>query len=131
MSDILIPGENYEKHKMVNLIEWWRNKATNRFETLNGDNLSNNEIITASYDYTNNYPTNKEEAIRKYIDVSREAVKLDIGINAGHDLSLENLAFFAANVNPLDEVSIGHALICDALYYGLENTIQLYRRQLK
>jgi pyridoxine 5-phosphate synthase len=56
---------------------------------------------------------------------------LGLGINAGHDLSLENLAFFKANVAPLDEVSIGHALVCDALYYGLENTIQLYKRALK
>lgn len=59
------------------------------------------------------------------------ALQLGLGVNAGHDLSLENLAYFKANVTPLDEVSIGHALICDALYYGLENTIQLYKRQLK
>ena len=59
------------------------------------------------------------------------AKELGMGVNAGHDLSLENLAFFKSQVNPLDEVSIGHALICDALYYGLENTIQLYKRQLK
>ena len=55
---------------------------------------------------------------------------MGLGINAGHDLSLENLNFFAQNIPYLDEVSIGHALICDALYYGLENTIQLYLREL-
>ena len=57
-------------------------------------------------------------------------MKWGLGINAGHDLSLENLNFFAQNIPYLDEVSIGHALICDALYYGLENTIQLYIREL-
>ena len=55
---------------------------------------------------------------------------MGLGINDGHDLSLENLNFFAQNIPYLDEVSIGHALICDALYYGLENTIQLYIREL-
>ena len=52
-------------------------------------------------------------------------------INAGHDLDLNNLAFFSKQIPELDEVSIGHALICDSLYFGLENTIQLYKRQLK
>lgn len=54
-----------------------------------------------------------------------------MGLNAGHDLSLENLRWFAERIPWTDEVSIGHALICDALYYGLENTVQLYRRELK
>ena len=81
--------------------------------------------------YANDFPTNPTQAVAAYRKAAFRAHQLGIGINAGHDLSLENLAFFQANVNPLDEVSIGHALICDALYYGLENTIQLYRRQLK
>lgn len=81
--------------------------------------------------YANDFPTNPTQAVAPYRKAAFRAHQLGLGINAGHDLSLENLAFFAANVNPLDEVSIGHALICDALYYGLENTIQLYRRQLK
>ena len=59
------------------------------------------------------------------------AHSLGLGINAGHDLDLNNLAFLHQRIPHLDEVSIGHALICDALYYGLENTIQLYLRQLK
>jgi pyridoxine 5-phosphate synthase len=81
--------------------------------------------------YANDFPTNPSQAVAAYRKAAFRAHQLGLGINAGHDLSLENLAFFQANVNPLDEVSIGHALICDALYYGLENTIQLYRRQLK
>ena len=59
-----------------------------------------------------------------------EARRLGLGLNAGHDLSLENLAYFSTTIPWLDEVSIGHALISDALYYGLENTIQLYKRCL-
>ena len=81
--------------------------------------------------YANDFSTNPTHAVASYRKAAFRAHQLGLGINAGHDLSLENLAFFQANVNPLDEVSIGHALICDALYYGLENTIQLYRRQLK
>ena len=81
--------------------------------------------------YATEFPTNPTQAVASYRKAAFKAHQIGLGINAGHDLSLENLAFFAANVNPLDEVSIGHALICDALYYGLENTIQLYRRQLK
>lgn len=81
--------------------------------------------------YATEFPKNPTQAVASYRKAAFKAHQIGLGINAGHDLSLENLAFFAANVNPLDEVSIGHALICDALYYGLENTIQLYRRQLK
>ncbi len=81
--------------------------------------------------YATDFSTNPTQAVASYRKAAFKAHQIGLGINAGHDLSLENLAFFATNVNPLDEVSIGHALICDALYYGLENTIQLYRRQLK
>jgi len=81
--------------------------------------------------YATEFPTNPTQAVAPYRKAAFRAQQIGLGINAGHDLSLENLAYFAANVNPLDEISIGHALICDALYYGLENTIQLYRRQLK
>lgn len=76
--------------------------------------------------YAENYSLNKEEAIREYIEVAKEAVQLGIGINAGHDLSLENLAYLIREIPEIDEVSIGHALISDALYLGLENTIQRY-----
>jgi pyridoxine 5-phosphate synthase len=73
---------------------------------------------------------NKQEAINNYAAAAKKANELGLGINAGHDLDLHNLAFFAGHVPGLLEVSIGHALICDALYLGLENAIQLYRRQL-
>jgi len=81
--------------------------------------------------YAANFEKNPVEAVANYRKAAFRAHQLGLGVNAGHDLSLENLAYFKANVTPLDEVSIGHALICDALYYGLENTIQLYKRQLK
>jgi pyridoxine 5-phosphate synthase len=80
--------------------------------------------------YAHHFFTNKEAAISPYVETARAAYEAGLGINAGHDLSLENLNFFAVNIPHLDEVSIGHALICDALYYGLENTIQLYLREL-
>jgi|SRR5690242_2671978 pyridoxine 5-phosphate synthase len=73
---------------------------------------------------------NKENAIKPYISAAKKAVELGLGINAGHDLDLHNLKYFAQNIPGLLEVSIGHALISDALYFGLENTIQLYKRQL-
>jgi len=81
--------------------------------------------------YAANFEKNPVEAVANYRKAAFRAHQLGLGVNAGHDLSLENLAYFKTNVTPLDEVSIGHALICDALYYGLENTIQLYKRQLK
>ena len=73
---------------------------------------------------------NKEAAIAPYIAAAKQATALNLGLNAGHDLDLHNLAYFKKNIPELLEVSIGHALICDALYLGFENTIQLYQRQL-
>ena len=73
---------------------------------------------------------NYELAIAPYITAAQKAVELGLGINAGHDLDLHNLKYFSEIIPGLLEVSIGHALICDALYLGLENTIQLYKRQL-
>jgi pyridoxine 5-phosphate synthase len=80
--------------------------------------------------YASEFAANPTTAVAPYRKSAFRAQQLGLEVNAGHDLSLDNLAFFKANVNPLHEVSIGHALICDALYYGLENTIQLYKRQL-
>jgi pyridoxine 5-phosphate synthase len=80
--------------------------------------------------YAKQYTTNKEAAIKPYIVAAKKANELGLGINAGHDLDLQNLKYFAQNIPGLLEVSIGHALICDALYLGLENTVQLYKRQL-
>ncbi len=71
-----------------------------------------------------------QEAVAPYVDAAKKARELGLGLNAGHDLDLNNLQFFKQSIPWLDEVSIGHALICDALYLGLENTIQLYKRQL-
>ena len=73
---------------------------------------------------------NKKLAIAPYIAAASKANELNIGINAGHDLDLQNLKYFAENINGLLEVSIGHALICNAIYLGLENVVQLYKRQL-
>ena len=81
-------------------------------------------------DYATQYSTNKEKAIFPYVLCAKKATELALGINAGHDLSLENLAYFAKEIPNLAEVSIGHALISDALYLGLENTIQMYKRLL-
>ncbi|HTF02682.1 MAG TPA: pyridoxine 5'-phosphate synthase [Bacteroidia bacterium] len=80
--------------------------------------------------YAQNYAQNREEAVSLYTEAALVAKQHNIGINAGHDLSLENLKFFVDNVPGLQEVSIGHALISDALYYGLENTVQMYKRLL-
>jgi pyridoxine 5-phosphate synthase len=72
----------------------------------------------------------KEEAVRPYVLAAERARSLGLEINAGHDLDLSNLAYFASQITSLNEVSIGHALVCDALYLGYENAIQLYKRQL-
>lgn len=80
--------------------------------------------------YAKHYNRDKNEAINSYIKAANVANRLEIGINAGHDLDLHNLKFFNESVPGLLEVSIGHALISDALYYGLENVIQMYKRQL-
>jgi pyridoxine 5-phosphate synthase len=73
----------------------------------------------------------KQEAVAPYVAAAMRARELGIGLNAGHDLDRHNLAWFSQNIPWLDEVSIGHALICDALYLGLENTVQIYKRQLQ
>jgi pyridoxine 5-phosphate synthase len=74
---------------------------------------------------------NQRLAIEPFIAAANKANELSLGINAGHDLDLQNLKYFAENIPGLLEVSIGHALICDAIYLGLENTVQMYKRQLK
>jgi pyridoxine 5-phosphate synthase len=86
--------------------------------------------------YTEAYATQyaegeKEKAVTPYVAAAKRAKELGIGLNAGHDLDLNNLQYLKQNISWLDEVSIGHALICDAIYLGLENTIQLYKRQLQ
>jgi pyridoxine 5-phosphate synthase len=80
--------------------------------------------------YATQYPMGPQAAVAPFVLAAERAHQLGLGINAGHDLSLANLAFFNQSIPFLDEVSIGHALISDALYYGLENTIQMYKRLL-
>lgn len=87
------------------------------------------ELYTESY--AHDYLKNRESAIKDYVSAAKVAEQVGLGVNAGHDLSLENLRYFKQNIPNLLEVSIGHALICDALYFGLENTIQLYLRELE
>lgn len=86
------------------------------------------ELYTEAY--ASNYHNDKERAIAPYITAAKKANELGLGLNAGHDLDLDNLQYFAQNIPNLLEVSIGHALISDALYFGLEKTIQLYLKQL-
>ncbi|MEO1053884.1 MAG: pyridoxine 5'-phosphate synthase [Bacteroidota bacterium] len=81
--------------------------------------------------YASGFPNGQEEAVKPYVAAAQLANELNLGINAGHDLDLKNLRFLKQQIPFLDEVSIGHALICDALYLGLENTIQLYLRELR
>lgn len=82
-------------------------------------------------EYARLYHTNRDKVIKPYSEAAAVANKLGLGINAGHDLNLDNLKFFQQNTPGLLEVSIGHALISDALYLGLENTVQMYLRELK
>jgi pyridoxine 5-phosphate synthase len=81
--------------------------------------------------YAKNFHTNKAAAIEQYVTAAKKANDLGLGINAGHDLDLDNLKYFAQNVPGLLEVSIGHALVCDAIYLGYENAVQMYKRQLQ
>jgi len=81
--------------------------------------------------YATRYPEDREKAVRPFVDAAVLARETGIELNAGHDLNLENLRFMKQNIPWLKEVSIGHALISDALYFGLENTIQMYLRQLR
>ncbi len=82
-------------------------------------------------DYARAFQADPKAAITTHLEAAREAARMGIGLNAGHDLNLENLRYYAQNIPGLQEVSIGHALICDALYYGLQNVIQMYLRQLR
>jgi pyridoxine 5-phosphate synthase len=89
-----------------------------------------NRIELYTEQYAHHYQSDRDVAIGPYIEAAKRANELGLGINAGHDLSLDNLKFFTQNIPGLLEVSIGHALICDALYLGLQNTIGMYRRAL-
>ena len=80
--------------------------------------------------YAQQYAIDRDTAVAPFVEAATCAHELGLGINAGHDLNLQNLSFFASRVPWLEEVSIGHALICDALYYGLKETIKLYKNCL-
>ncbi len=81
--------------------------------------------------YASGYAVNREKAVAPFVEAAKVTRSLGMGLNAGHDLSLENLAYFHENIPWLDEVSIGHALICDALYLGLQKTIEEYKKCLR
>ena len=81
--------------------------------------------------YANDFIKNPQKAISSFITAARVAKKIGLDVNAGHDLNLQNLKYLKEGIPFLAEVSIGHALICDSLYYGIENTIQMYKRQLQ
>ncbi len=87
------------------------------------------ELYTESY--ARGYDVDREAAIAPYVAAAEEARRQGLGLNAGHDLNLDNLQYFAQTIPWLDEVSIGHALICDALYLGMENTVRMYLNRLK
>ena len=102
-----------------------------KMEMIEGAKLCGSDRIELYTEaYSKNYSADKEKAIAPYVEAAKKATALGLGINAGHDLSLENLEFFAKEIPNLAEVSIGHALISDAIYLGLENTIQMYKRLL-
>jgi pyridoxine 5-phosphate synthase len=100
----------------------------NNIEGANAVNTDRIELYTEPY--ANLFSKDKLAAIEPFINAAALAQDLGIGINAGHDLDLKNLKYLIVNIPDIDEVSIGHAIISDALYYGLENTIQMYLQQL-
>ena len=87
------------------------------------------ELYTEAY--ASGYHADREAAIAPYVAAAEEARRCGLGLNAGHDLNLDNLAYFVERIPWTDEVSIGHALICDALYLGTENTVRMYLNRLK
>ncbi len=87
------------------------------------------ELYTEAF--AKNFTISPEQAIQPYVETAQAALSVGLGINAGHDLNLNNLNFFKNRIPGLLEVSIGHALVCDALYYGLQNTIMMYLRELQ
>lgn len=103
---------------VIEMIEGAAETGTNRVE-----------LYTESY--AKHFHDHREQAIAPYITAAKRAQELGLGLNAGHDLDLHNLQYFKSNIPALEEVSIGHALICDAIYLGFENTIKLYKKQLE
>jgi len=100
---------------------------TDAQKIINAANIGADRIEFYTGPYAEQYSENKEKAIKPYVESAKIALKNGLKINAGHDLSLENLYYFKQNIPNLAEVSIGHALISDALYLGLENTVAMYK----
>lgn len=98
---------------------------------LNAADTGANRIELYTEAFAKNFPINPSQAIESYVKTAQAALTVGLGINAGHDLNLDNLNFFKNQIPGLLEVSIGHALVCDALYYGLQNTIMMYLRELE
>jgi len=126
------------EHYLKEIIEELNNNGirTSVFIDTNLNNIEGaakvgtNRIELYTEPYASDYTKNKNIAVKPFIMAAKKAHDIGLAINAGHDLDLYNLKFFAQSIPFLDEVSIGHALISDALYYGLENTIQMYLQQL-
>jgi len=134
-------GWDTKKHKdfLKDVISTFHSKGIRTSIFINPDanlireavNTGTDRIELYTEPYAANYSKNREKAIEPFIHAAQVAYDFGLGLNAGHDLNLDNLKYFKDNVRNLLEVSIGHALISDALYFGLENTIQLYLRELK
>ena len=103
---------------------------TNPVNIENAALTGTNRVELYTEPYASGFSKNAVESIDPFIKAAELARNAGLGVNAGHDLSLENLRYFFQNITWIEEVSIGHALISDALYLGLENTIQMYKRQL-
>jgi pyridoxine 5-phosphate synthase len=104
---------------------------TNAAMIENAAKIGTNRVELYTESYATDFPKDKKAAIKDFVMAAEIAQKVGLGLNAGHDLNLDNLRYFAENVPGLLEVSIGHALIADALYLGLENTVQMYLNQLR
>ena len=128
-----------EKDYLVGIIQTFKNAGIRTSIFVDADEAIIEGAAATGTDrielYTEGYAAhfleNKEAAIQPYIIAAKLANKLNLGINAGHDLDLQNLQYFAQNIPGLLEVSIGHALVCDAIYLGYENAVQMYKRCLK
>jgi len=117
-----------ELHSMGSRVAIFINAEPNQAHAAALTNADRVELYTGPYAHS--YFTNREEAIKPYVATANVAYECGLGINAGHDLDLDNLTYLKQYIKDLDEVSIGHALICDSLYYGLENVIPMYLRCL-
>ncbi len=118
-----------ELHDYGTRVSIFINPESKYFEPAKNTGTDRVELYTEPY--ATHFSFDRNAAVKPYVEVALLAKELGLGLNAGHDLDLRNLRFLKESIPFLDEVSIGHALICDALYFGLENTIQMYRRQLE